>query len=516
MDYYNRALKSIQKRPGKSLLLLMLVFILGTIIIGAIAVERAVTNTEANLRNQMRPLISFDMDQASLMNEDGSFASAEPITANIARRISELPQVSQHHYMIGTSIQTHELMDYFSGREHHLSDGFPGQFWIQGGSTETPLQFNEGVLNLVVGDYFSTSSLESTNDISPIIVSQELAEINHLTIGSLIELRLDVFNPQPSQLGVGAWEENWNLNPENIYATALFQLEVIGLFELPVEEETEPLNLVEQAQINRQRQTLLNTIFTTNNTAETIQNFQMSSFVSSMEAALAEIGSTLDDITERDLLETSFTSVMELYNAREIDAFKALAYEILPDYWLITDLSNSFETLTASMDSLLEIGRWTLVSSIGATILILSLLITLSLHDRRHEIGIYSALGEKKAKIITQLFIEMMVIAIIGMCFAVFAGSMISENMSQTMIENQLMANQAGGPFFDSNPSQLSRLGFNQEMTVEDMVETFEMTLNVETVLLFFGTGIVVITLSTIVPIFYITNLKPKRILMES
>lgn len=512
MNFFQRAIKSTQRRLGKSLLLFTLVFILGTIITGANAVDIAINNTEENLRTQMRPLISFEMDSTALMNDDGIFDIAEPITVDIARRIEELPQVRQHHYMVGTHIQTHQLMNYFIGGEQHFDDDFPNQFDVQGGSTEIPLQFAENILNLVSGSYFSNETLGG--GYKPIIISQELAEINNLILGSIIDLELVVLRPQPSELGIGSWEENWHLNPENVYATELFQLEIIGLFELPIEEYSEELSVVSVG--NRQRERLLNTIFTTNNTAESIQNFQMYNFVSVWSVALAEIGMTIDDFFGRDLLETSFESVMELYDARDVDDFRAVAYQLLPEYWTIIDLSNSFESISSSMDMLQDIGRWILLSAIIATILILSLLITLYLRDRRGEIGVYTALGEKKIKIVSQLLIEIMIVAMIGVSFAIFTGTFLSENMSRFMLQNQLIAEQTTDNHFVVNLNMLERFGFNQEMSVDEMLESFEISLSLETIGLFFATGIIVVVFSTLVPVTYVLSLNPKKILMEN
>ena len=331
-------------------------------------------------------------------------------------------------------------------------------------------------------------------------------------VGSTIELKLDVLRPQASQLGTGSWEDNWHLNPDNIYATEIFRLEIIGLFEFPIEEENEPLD----ASANDQKMQLLNVIFTTNNVAEAIQNFQMHNFVSAWEEALAEIDTTIKDFLGGEFsLETSFESVIELYDAREVDAFRAEAYQLLPDYWLITDLSNSFEAISSSMDTLQEIGQWTLLISAGATIMILNLLVTLDLRDRRSEIGIYVALGEKKFKTISQLLIEIMIPAIIGMALAVFIGSSLSENISRSMIQNQLLTENSSNSSF-SNSNLLDRFGFNQEMSVDDMIESFEITLDLETLGLFFGTGIVVVTLSIIIPVIYIINLNPKEILLKN
>jgi len=507
MNYLKRAFTSIKRKPSKSLLLFILVFTLGNIIIGAIAVERAVNNTEANLRNRMRPLLSFDPEQR--LGANGVVYSPEPLTAEMIRNITNLPQVSQHHYSFTVWLETTQLLDYFPGQR--IESNFPGQFTLRGGSSEIPLQFNEGVLELVTGDYFSTESFSDTSGIKPIIISQEVATLNNLSVGSIINFELNVLKIQPSRLGIGTWDENWHLNPENIYASELFQLKVIGVFDI-VEREGHDLTL------SRERQNFLNIIFTTAHATETINYFQSTNYWRAWEEGLAEIGTTFYDFFGRDLpadSETAFLGVVELYDASQIEDFKIATNQFLPDGWLITDLSNSFAAITSSMDTLQEIGRWTLLISVGATILILSLLITLYLHDRRNEIGVYAALGEKKIKIVSQILIEITVVTIIGMSLAVFTGSLLSENMSRFMIQNQLRAEQSGTNFNFSN-SMLDRLGFSQEMSVDSMLESFEMSLNLETVGLFFGTGIIVVALSTMIPVIYVVSLNPKKILLKS
>ena len=65
MNLLERAKTSITRQPVKSLVLLMLIFILGTLTAGAIAVNGAINNTDANLRRNMQPILSLTFDHAS-------------------------------------------------------------------------------------------------------------------------------------------------------------------------------------------------------------------------------------------------------------------------------------------------------------------------------------------------------------------------------------------------------------------------------------------------------------------
>jgi len=68
MNFFKRATTSIIRRPGKTVILLLLVFILGSVIAGAISVEGAISNTDANLRRNMQPIVSIDFDWMAFDN----------------------------------------------------------------------------------------------------------------------------------------------------------------------------------------------------------------------------------------------------------------------------------------------------------------------------------------------------------------------------------------------------------------------------------------------------------------
>ena len=80
-----------------------------------------------------------------------------------------------------------------------------------------------------------------------------------------------------------------------------------------------------------------------------------------------------------------------------------------------------------------------LLGAIIATIVIISLLILLFLSDRKHEIGVYLALGSKKKGIIFQIVTEVLILSIIGMTGALFVGNVMASNLSQEMLRNELV-----------------------------------------------------------------------------
>ena len=505
------------------MILLILIFILGTIITGAIAVENAITNTDANLRNGMRPIISFEQDNNAIIDED---IAIEPLTAEIVRQMGALPQVNQFSYSVHALLATQQLNSVEMGGGHEFTIGgagdFHGTFNIQGTSTEELLEMREGLIELAEGrGEFTSSELNSSNAPFPIIISQEVAQLNNLTVGSIIDLDSEIMHPQPAQFGLGgAWDESWNANPENIFATENFQFEVIGLFNIVEDEEIESGSPESLDTMFREWQ-MNNTFFSSNYVAEQLKNFQITNMIEAARELLDGTDMTVEEIFSADFFgaETHVESVMELSDPRYLEEFRVAAEEILPDHWYVTDLSNAFDDISSSMETMQGIASWILWVALGATLLILSLLITLFLRDRRYEMGVYSALGERKAKVITQILLEIVATAFVGITFAIFTGSIISETMSRSMLRNHLTTQQDAE---DANMllmsfgsgNNLERMGFSNDMTADEMLEAFEISLDAQTVGMFYAIGLGAVVLSTIVPVLYIVTLNPKKVLM--
>ena len=72
-----------------------------------------------------------------------------------------------------------------------------------------------------------------------------------------------------------------------------------------------------------------------------------------------------------------------------------------------------------------------------AGVIILSLIVILSIRERRFEIGVLMSLGENKAKIIGQFFIELFVIMLVSVSLAGMTGNVIGN-----VIGNQLLSQQ--------------------------------------------------------------------------
>ena len=137
-------------------------------------------------------------------------------------------------------------------------------------------------------------------------------------------------------------------------------------------------------------------------------------------------------------------------------------------------------------------------------IVVLSMITFMILKERRKEIGIYMALGERYYKILLQFLIEFVSVSLLAISLSLFSGVKIGQTISNEMLEIQIQEDAK------SNVNLLNP----ENLDLEKMLEIYEFELNEEIVLKIIGVNILVLVISSIVPIIYIVNISPKKILM--
>ena len=507
MNHIKRGFTSITRRPGKSIILLFLVFILGTVIAGALAVDGAITNTDANLRRNMRPLITFEFDWegfSQAADEEDIFAGrVTPLPVETIRQIGSLPYVTEFNYSHQTSVISFDLSDYHIP---HFEDVRWSTEWIgfslTGSSQPELMDVREGTIELIDGRMFTEAEITSGAPVA--VIFRGLAEANDLGIGSTLPVSSTVFN-----LEYGSWSAP---TAEDIFATKDLELEIIGIFDINRRDIEQLADFDAHQEWNR-IQMLAGRIYTPNQLA-----METHAFYTEQRHLMVEA----NDLPVWFLANERLRAFILLDDPFDLEAFRASAEPLLPDFWTLLDLTDTFDAISTSMTTLQDIAAMILWMAILGSLTVLSLLILLFLRDRRYEVGVYLALGEKKVKIVIQIVLEVVTTALVGIVLAMFVGNMISNQLSRNMLQTELTTlteptNWGAAMFVDGNDlrSRWGGLGV-EELSLDEMMEAFDVSLDLETTLIFYGIGILVVTLSTILPVLYITRLNPKKVLMEA
>jgi putative ABC transport system permease protein len=82
------------------------------------------------------------------------------------------------------------------------------------------------------------------------------------------------------------------------------------------------------------------------------------------------------------------------------------------------------------------------------------------------------------------------------------------------MLIDQIAAEQVQTEEFSWSKIELETRGYQFEISSDDIVQSYEVSLDLMTILLFYAVGIGTIWISALIPILYAIRLSPKRILM--
>ena len=512
MNVVQRAKRSLLQQFGKTIILFLLIIILGSMIAGAVLVERATDAAMENLRRSMPAITSI----TGVQDENEVWLQSEIITRATIRVVGALSYVSHFDYSI-----IHDANGYFSAYvpSHWINDPMwqsrtQHNFRLFGTSRPEVLYLENGMYELIVGRTFTTE--EMTGDeftlTAPILVSQQVADLNNFYLGQLINLNHSYFvlpegaNLPPHGLSDLTSPQELMAHPYNNFISREYQFEIIGIFAF-TRELRENASQTEEVD----HYSMFNLFFAPNWRVEEMRQNQQQSIDRWVDTL--QVGELLNrplDFNWLDLVDPFWV----LNDIREADLFAQAANELLAPYNLqIANLSGIFGTIVASTDNLNGTVSTVMWIASGALTLVLTLLIILYLHDRKQEIGIYLALGERKYKIISQVIFEVLVVAVIGFGCAIFISNLVAEEISASMLRDELVANARGENYW---PSMMELVGFAQELTVDEMMEMFNITLDSRAVAHFFAVSVGVVSVAVIVPVIYLLELNPKEILLKA
>ena len=515
MNIIKRAKAVLLRQLGKTISLLILIFIIGVVISGAISVQNAILRIDDSMRRNMKPIVSLDVNGEMLdayWEEFGESPLEGFLTADIVREIAALSYVDHFVYSVEVHGLSRDLMSYYYERDatqDPLSEYGEG-ITLHGTSTPEMIQLNEGLIEITHGRTFFDSEITKLGIVSPVIISERFANLNQITLGSMFTLDVEIREIDPDE---DIFDPHWIPKEMPIIAKETFEFEVIGMFDVVNQESFENFDLHEDERemlLSRERDRvnqLLGMVHVPNNVAEVMQQFESKHRIDVLQESDAFSWMTQGGFENR------VSAMMLLHDPLDIDDFITEAEPLLPsEFWQVSYLTNDFDQVATAMEDMRKVAQWLLLGSTGATVLILGLLIGLFLYDRKHEMGIYLALGEKKIKIVMQVFVEVITITLIAMSLAFLVGNRVSDVMAREMLRMEVLM-----PREREWNNTLMQMGFMQsapDIYPEELMEIFDVSLNISEIAIVYMVGLGTATLSMLIPVLYIVRMNPKKILM--
>jgi len=475
MNFLKRAFLSLVRRKGKSLILLVIIFILSNVMAGSIAIGQASNNVERTIKLQLGANASVELDWEKMQDwTEEQWNSLEYITPEMADKIGGLSYVKYYDYSSETYINSTTLTQYDPNMVEVPTISY---FPIKGVQYAPILDIVNGNATLVNGRTFNESEITNADYVA--LISDKVAELNNIFVGDVIYL----------QNTFSIWKEDNTV--EEVKRD--IALEVIGIFTPKVEQSEENNGgWIDYTPFNR--------IYVPNGVVHAENRWMNEQYA----IAYPDSNIKIDQIY--------ITPTFVLNNPEDVESFRTEAKNLLPDYYKVTVSSDAYDSVAGPIKFIGSLSNIILYVAIGATILILSLVVILFLRDRKHELGIYLSLGESKSKVVGQILIEVLSIAIIAITLSLLTGNSIAESTSQSMMDlrNEITGNTDNGGVIYRDMGYYPTNG----VTEDDVLEAYKIEFSWDYVLILYGVGLGTVLLSSIAPMIYILRLKPKKIMM--
>ena len=475
MNFLKRAFLSLVRRKGKSLILLVIIFILSNVMAGSIAIGQASKNVERTIKIQLGANASVELDWEKMQDwTEEQWNSLEYITPETADKIGSLSYVKYYDYSSETYINSSTLTQYDPNMVEVPTVSY---FPIKGVQYAPILDIVNGNATLINGRTFNDTEIANADYVA--LISDKVAELNNVFVGDVIYL----------QNTFSIWKEDNTV--EEVKRD--IALEVIGIFTPKVEQSEENNGgWIDYTPFNR--------IYVPNGVVHAENRWMNEQYA----IAYPDSNVNIDQIY--------ITPTFVLNNPEDVESFRTEAKNLLPDYYKVTVSSDAYDSVAGPIKFIGSLSNIILYVAIGATILILSLVVILFLRDRKHELGIYLSLGESKSKVVGQILIEVVSIALIAITLSLLSGNSIAESTSQSMMDlrNEITGNTGDGGVIYRDMGYYPTNG----VTEEDVLEAYKIEFSWDYVLILYGVGLGTVLLSSIAPMIYILRLKPKKIMM--
>lgn len=453
MNFISRAWLYIIRKKGKSILLFIILLVMATFVLTALAFGNASNAAQMELRKSLGGsfLIGFDYTENNpylkVENVDGGTLvySTQQISPELVEQVRSINGVN---YCSATteSLAVLPSLDLFAGNIP-IEEEFRNSSKILGTwKSEELSRFTSGQLTLTEGRHIMPG------DKNKGLISKDLADKNSLKIGDVIQ----------TDKGV--------------------EIEIVGLF---VPKEIEGIN--DQVTTYDKIQNLIISDLATriaNENSPATQGFN-------------ELTVSVDDPQN---MENIITKV------KEIKGVDWKGFAIMVD-------NEGYENAAFSLQQLSELVSTILIVVLIVSVVILSLILTLWSRTRVHETGILLSLGIRKLSILGQYIAEVLIIAVLAFSLSYFSSNAIAGQMGTILQPEQSAANVQ---VEEDGISAGSRGEAGTDMGTQEIeMPQLQVTVQIQDMGVLFLIGLGIVTVSAGISSISVMRLKPREILSK-
>lgn len=499
MNFFKRAWLSMKARKGRSILQLIIFTVVCVLILSGFTIQSAADKASELAREQLGGTVTLTVDREKQMqamrdeaaSSDSSSTESKPqfesspIDVSDANELAKLNHVASYNYYSSTQALASGFDPIESSGDTSSSNDessttaeTQGPGGGQGGPQMVDADLSiSGLLDSATSTDFEAGTSELTSgvaitsadkDKNVAMVEENLAEENDWKVG-------DSFTVTSSD------------------GNTKVTLKIVGIYK------------------------------TTDSGSDLAQNF---SFLNPYNKVYVPY-TVANTIKGSDYKNTVDSAVYTMDDAANISAFEKEAKKVDSIDWDTFKLDANdtlYQQMIGPINSVASFSKNVvyIVSIAGA--LILGLLVMMQVRDRKYEMGVLLAIGEKRGKLIAQFFVEILIVALVSFGLAAASSHYVAQ-----LAGNQLLAQQnsstnetttstenrgPGGGGGQGGPGGFGQSVSNLTKNTEQIKE-LDIQVTLEDMLKMGGIGIGIAFISVLLPATLVLRMNPKTILTK-
>ncbi|MCP9279389.1 ABC transporter permease [Bacillus wiedmannii] len=474
MNFMKRAILSMKKRIGTSLILMAVFLIVTNLVLSGFTIQNASKKAADAARKKLGADVTLSLDFDKLgqqASETGEMPNLPKLNTKEADQLADSKYVNDYNY-IGSTFGISDglkLVGVSEGEEG--GKGKAGMAAVRGGSSSgTEIDMNasfmiEGVRKTALQESFKNGKskiidgkpiTEQMKGQNVALMEKRLAESNNLKVGDKVKVQS------------GDKKET-------------LEVEIIGIYETN-----------EQA-MGQQAPPIMDPANKLYMPHSTMKKLEVDQGISSVQVVYFLNDPQYIDAFKKEAKKSNID-----FNYYKLDAHDSLYKQMI----------GPIENISSTSQIIIYI-----VSIAGA--IILGLIIMLSIKGRRKEMGILLSIGEKKWKLMAQFVVEVVCVAILAFGLSITTGAKVSQYIGDNLLSSEIAIASEETDTSQNGTVMMAGPGGTLQNQKEDPIDKIDVSVTGEDVGKMGGIGLAIAIIATLLPALSILRLNPKQILLK-
>lgn len=470
MNFMKRAILSMKKRVGTSLILMAVFLIVTNLVLAGFTIQNASKKAADAARKKLGADVTLGLDFDKLgqqARETGEMPKPPKLNTKEADQLAKSKHVKDYNYITNNF----GIADGFKLVGASEGEGKGNVAMVGGSGSGSEIDMNsslmiEGVRKILLQESFKNGKskivdgkpiTEQMQDQNVALMEKRLAEQNNLKVGDKVKVQS------------GDKKET-------------LEVEIIGIYET----NEQPMGQNPPPMMNPANK-------------------------------LYMPYSTLKKLETDEGMSSSIQVVYLLNDPQDIDAFKeeAKKSDIDFNYFKLDAQDSLYKQMIGPIENIASTSQMIIYMVSIAGAIILGLIIMLSIKARRKEMGILLSIGEKKWKLMAQFVVEVVCIAILALGLSLTTGAKVSQFVGDNLLSSEIATASEEKDNSQNGSVMMVGAGGTPQNQNEDPIDKIDVSVTGEDVGKMGGIGLAIAILATLLPALSILRLNPKQILLK-